>query len=176
MSELRISREKGRKPTKCILHKVADIPGGVGIDPTTLEADYLLEGTPLKQGKGGLYEVVVNVTLSANATVEATTINVLKGSHVKIGTQLLGATVTAVDKSKDDFDTLTLDKALSKAVVKGEVIGENKGVIAICGEEHNVKDKGNVFVSAWVIAVVQNSNCPQLTSAQKSSAPTLVYV
>ncbi|MGV0921897.1 hypothetical protein ACTS94_16370 [Empedobacter falsenii] len=176
MSELQISRSKGRKPTRCILHKVADIPGGVAIDPATIEDDYLLEGAPLAKGKSGLYEVVANAVVSKAADTSATSIDVLKGSHFKVGTTILGAKVTAIDKSKADFDTLTLDKGLSKAVVKGDVIGEAKTVIAVCGEEKNVTDKGNVFVSAWVIAVIQESNCPGLTTEQKAIAPTLVYV
>ncbi|MFV0189079.1 hypothetical protein OBK29_03985 [Empedobacter falsenii] len=176
MSELQISRSKGRKPTRCILHKVADIPGGVAIDPASLEDERLLEGAPLAKGKGGLYEVVGNAFISKAADTSATSIDVLKGSHLKVGMTILGAKITAIDKSKTDFDTLTLDKGFSKAVAKGDVIGESKVVIAVCGEEKNVSDKGNVFVSAWVIAVIQESNCPGLTTEQKATAPTLVYV
>lgn len=176
MSELQFTRAKGRKQTRCILHKVADIPGGVGVDPASLNDDYLLEGTPLAVGANGLYKVVANAVLVNPASTTDTSIRVKKGSHLKGGTVILGATVQSIDKSNADYDVVTLDKGLSAAQTVGTTIGENATVVAVCGTEKNVQSRGNIFVDAWVIAVLQKSNAPLLTAAQKTNAPTLVYV
>ena len=176
MSELQFTREKGRKQTRCILHKVADIPGGVGVDPASLNNDYLLEGTPLAIGSNGLYKVVANAVLVNPASTTDTSIRIQKGSHLKAGTVILGATVQTINKSNADYDVVTLDKGLSAAQTVGTTIGETANVVAVCGTEKNVKDRGNIFVDAWVIAVLQKSNAPLLTSTQKDTAPTLVYV
>lgn len=176
MSELSFERSKGRKPTRCILHKVADIPGGVGINPNSLNNDFLLEGTPLAKGTNGLYDVVANATLTKAAATSDTSIEIKKGSHIKIGTVILGATVQSIDRTNPNFDTITLDKGMSTAGAIGAIVGENKIVVGVCGTEKNVSNRGNIFVDCWVIAVVQQSNSPGLSTSQKATIPTLVFV
>lgn len=175
MSELNFKRQRARRAIHCILHKVADIPGGVGINPETMIDPVLLEGTPLGVGAKGLYNII-GVARTVKATSPGITVEVRKGSHIRVGMTMLGAKVTAIDSTHVDRDILTFDKAISRALTVNEPIGEDKKVVGICGTELDISEKGNVFIDCWVIAVLQESNSPGLSTEQKASAPTLVYV
>ena len=54
---LTIKRKKDNRVVKCILHRVADIPGGVTVSVANLGGSALFEGTPLAKGANGLYVV-----------------------------------------------------------------------------------------------------------------------
>ena len=73
-------------------------------------------------------ELVVNVKVLENAASDATSIKVKKGSFVVVGTVLgtgaKGATVSAIDKSNSDYDTLTLAAAFGAAVKADDVLFE----------------------------------------------------
>ena len=48
---LRIQRKKDNRVVKCVLHRVADIPGGVTVKVADLGGNALFEGTPLGNGE-----------------------------------------------------------------------------------------------------------------------------
>lgn len=48
---MQIKRKKDNRVVKCILHRVADIPGGVTVETATLGGKALFEGTPLGKWK-----------------------------------------------------------------------------------------------------------------------------
>ena len=50
-------KEKDNRVVKCILHRVADIPGGVTVQVANLGGSALFEGTPIGKGSNGLYVV-----------------------------------------------------------------------------------------------------------------------
>ena len=54
---LQIERKKDNRVVKCILHRVADIPGGVTVKVANLGGTALFEGTPIGVDANGLYEI-----------------------------------------------------------------------------------------------------------------------
>ena len=50
-----IKRAKDNRVVKCVLHRIADIPGGVTVSIASLGGSALFEGTPLGVGKNGMY-------------------------------------------------------------------------------------------------------------------------
>lgn len=72
--------------------------------------------------------VVKNAKVLEDAKADATTIKIAKNSLIVEGTILgtgkKGATVTAMDKTNPDYDTVTLDAAFGENVNAGQVLFE----------------------------------------------------
>lgn len=189
MGMLEIKREKDSRVVKCILHRVADIPGGVSIDTSNLGGDALKEGTPLGLGSNGLYKVTKTAVVTENASNTATTIKVAKGHHFIAGDKISNGTVNAqtissIDKTNAAYDVITVGTTLGAALTAGNVLIEaNSGAATlavtptvIAGSNYDVEAGKNLFVDAWCIAVVKEANAPAVTSAIKTALKTVVYV
>ena len=105
--------------------------GNYVLDVTGLAVgSYVPSFTPIAADlKAKTAKVVVNVLVKENVAASATKVKIDKGSYVVMGTILgngtKGATVTAIDKSKADYDELTLDAAMG-ALKTGDVLFEAK--------------------------------------------------
>lgn len=174
---------------KCILHRVADIPGGVTVKVANLGGAGLFEGTPLGKGSDGLFEVCKTAQVITEANASATSYEVAKGHHFKVGDRFAtdacnGQQITAIDKSDPAKDVITLGATLGATVKAGTCAFESNGAnttlkvtpIAIAGSNEDVKDGDNLFVSAWVIGVVKESNAPVVNAAIKTALKTIAYV
>lgn len=186
---LRIDRKKDNRVVKCILHRVADIPGGVTVKVANLGGTGLFEGTPLGVGSDGLFEVCKTAQILTEAIATATTYEVAKGHHFKVGDRFAtdvcnGQQITAIDKSDPAKDVITVGTTLGAAVKAGTCAFESSGAnktlkvtpVAIAGSNEDVKDGDNLFVSAWVIGVVREATAPIVNAAIKSALKTIAYV
>lgn len=75
-----VNKHKDSKQPSIFVHKIADIPGGVTIDSTSIdtkffELGYLPEGTPIAKANNGLYGI---------PTGEGATALAITGSNVKL--------------------------------------------------------------------------------------------
>ena len=186
---LTIKRAKDNRVVKCILHRIADIPGGVTVKTANLGGTALFEGTPIGKGKDGVFEVCKTAQIVTKAEANATTYEVAKGHHFKVGDRFAtdacnGQTITAIDKSDATKDIITVGTTLG-AVVNPETCafessGENKVLkvvpVAIAGSNEDVDANSNLFVSAWVHAVVRESNAPIVNDAIKNGVKNVSYV
>lgn len=186
---LKIKREADTRVTKCILHRVADIPGGVSIDTSKLGGAVLKEGTPLGKGSDGLYLVVKTAVVAENAGSSATEIKVAKGHHFLAGDKISNGTanaqtISSIDKSNASYDVITVGTTLGAALTAGNVLIEaNSGAatlavtpIAVAGSSYDVTAGENLFVDAWLIAVVKEGSAPAVSTAIKTALKTVVYV
>lgn len=186
---LSIKRQKDNRVFKCILHRTADIPGGVGVSVANLGGSALLEGTPLGKGKDGLFEVCKTAKVLTRAEANATTYEVAKGHHFKVGDHLAandcnGKQITAIDKRDSSKDVITVQATLGKVVNAGDCAFESKGATAVCkvmpvavaGSSEDVIDGDNLWVSAWLIGVVREGNAPAVSDAIKTALKGIVYV
>lgn len=186
---LTIKRNSDSRVVKCILHRVADIPGGVTINVANLDGGAVLEGTPLAKGSSGLFEVVKTAQVVEAATTGATTLKVAKGHHFKVNDYIAfsstnkGNKITAIDKSNAGYDALTVsaiagDIALGACGVQTtstSTYAPKFDTIAIAGSNYDV-DGGNLFVDAWVIGVVREANAPIVNDAIKNAIAGIRYV
>ena len=186
---LRIDRKKDNRIIKCILHRVADIPGGVTVSAADLGGKALLEGTPLGKGSDGLFKVCKTAQIITLADAAATTYEVAKGHHFKVGDRFAtdackGQTITAIDKSDAAKDIITLEATLG-AQVKAETCafessGNNMTLkvtpLAVAGSSYDVESNDNLFVDAWVQAVVRESNAPIMSSKIKDALKVVSFV
>lgn len=186
---LTISRKKDNRVVKCILHRIADIPGGVTVKVANLGGDALFEGTPIGQGSDGLFEVCKTAQIITAATDAATTYEVAKGHHFKVGDYFAtakanGQVISAIDKTDPAKDVITVSTTLGAAITAGtcafQSSGSNKTLkvtpIAIAGSNEDVVANSNTFVSAWAIGVVRESNAPIVNDTIKADLRGIVYV
>lgn len=68
--------------------------------------------------------LVKTAVAQANAAKDATTLKVLKGHALKVGDKIAGSTISAIDTSDNDYDSLTVG-ALSAAVAKDAVVNDD---------------------------------------------------
>lgn len=91
---------------------------------------YVPSFTPIAADlKAKTAKIVVNVLVKENVGATDTKVKIAKGSYVVMGTILgngtKGATVNAIDKSKTEYDELTLSAAMG-ALKTGDVLFEAK--------------------------------------------------
>ncbi len=91
---------------------------------------YVPSFTPIAADlKAKTAKIVVNVLVRENAGASEVKVKVAKGSYVSVGTILgngtKGASVSGIDKSKADYDELTLSAAIG-ALKTGDVLFEAK--------------------------------------------------
>lgn len=188
-NSLQIKRKKDSRVVKCVLQRVADIPGGVTVMTSNLGGKGLFEGTPLGKGSDGLFKVCKTAQIVTTAASSATSYDVAKGHHFKVGDRFAtadcnGQLITAIDKSGADKDVITLGKTLGAEVQAGtcafESAGEDKTLavvpVAVAGSNEDVESGDNLFTPAWVMAVVKESNAPIVNASIKAALKTVVYV
>lgn len=186
---LTIKRAKDNRVVKCILHRIADIPGGVTVKTANLGGTALFEGTPIGKGKDGVFEVCKTAQIVTQAEANATTYEVAKGHHFKVGDRFAtdacnGQTISAIDKSDATKDIITVGTTLGAVVKAGTCAFESSGAnktlkvvpVAIAGSNEDVDANSNLFVSAWVHAVVRESNAPIVNDAIKNGIKNVSYV
>ena len=186
---LTIKRKKDNRVVKCILHRVADIPGGVTVSVAELGGSALFEGTPIGVGANGLYKVCKTAQVITEASASATAYEVAKGHHFKVGDRFAtaecnGQVITAIDKSDAAKDVITVGTTLGTVVKAGTCAFESSGAnktlkvvpVAIAGSNHDVENGDNLFVDAWVIGVVKSATAPAVIEAHKTALKTIAYV
>lgn len=105
--------------------------GNYVLDVTGLAVgSYVPSFTPIAADlKAKTAKIVVNVLVKENVDATDTKVKIAKGSYVVMGTILgngtKGATVNAIDKSKAEYDELTLSAAMG-ALETGDVLFEAK--------------------------------------------------
>ena len=185
---MQVKRQKDNRVVKCIADRIADIPGGVTVETASLGGKALFEGTPLGKGKDGLYHVAKTAQIIVNADADAKTIEVAKGHHFKAGDRFSagganGQTIASIDKTDPAKDIITLSEALGKAVKANDVAFESAGAnttpkvkpIAVAGSNEDVIEGDNLWVDAWLIATVRESNAPAVTEEMKSTLNPVKY-
>ena len=186
---LTIKRKKDNRVVKCILHRVADIPDGVTVSVAYLGGSALFVGTPLAKCANGLYVVCKTAQVITEATATATTYEVAKGHHFKVGDRFAtsacnGQLITAIDKTDAAKDVITVGTTLGAVVTAGTCAFESSGANktlkntpgAIAGSNHDVENGDNLFVDAWVIGVVNTATAPVVCDAHKQALKTIAYV
>jgi hypothetical protein len=274
---LKIERKSDSRIIKAIIHRLADIPGGVTVSVANLGGAALNEGTPLCAGSDGMYNVVKTGKV-VTAYSSGTSLEIAKGHHFKVGDKIadeaatMHATITAIDKTTNaDKDVVTLAGAFSSALAEdaklilvavtavnhtglayaeaannvtalkvkkghtiavgdyikgasmtgkqvtnidrgsdlydeltlgaatGQVVAADEALtvvtasngttvksfdalskqapaIAIAGSNYDVVANDNLFVDAWLIAVVKEANGPVIPDAVKSQLSGIKYV
>lgn len=187
---LQIKRAKDNRVTKAILHRIADIPGGVTVCTSELGGLALYEGTPIAPGSDGLYHVEKTAILVTEAAANAVNYEVAKGHHFKVGDYFAteaanGKQITAIDKTTNaDKDVITLSATLGVLTAVGVVAFQSTGADktvkysanSIAGSNMDVEAGNNLFVDAWLIAVVKKGNAPSVNGTVSATLKGIHYI
>ena len=175
-----VTRKGDVETPRVIMHKVADIRGGVSVDVTELGGKYLREGTVLSAPVNGICHVVkVGTAVDAVAEV-GKEIKVAKFHNFKVGdfvcVKVGGVAVKSdkVDASLKQYDVITLSAALG-AIEAGGQIMEAAGAadgekatselkykpLSIVGTGMPIEADTNLITDAWVMAVTKGNPLPE---------------
>lgn len=186
---LKIERKNDNRAVKCVAHRIADIPGGVTINVSKLGGSALFEGTPIGVGSSGMYEVCKTAQVVSEANSSATTYDVAKGHHFKVGDRFAtssynGQTIKSIDYSNPEKDVIEVNATLGGDVHVGDCAFESSGAnktlkvvpCAVTGSNEDVKQGHNLFVSAWVIGVVNEKSAPIVNKSIKDALKAVIYI
>lgn len=172
-----VLKRRDNQPNLVVLHKIADVRGGVSVKSSELGGDFLFEGTVLSRpDEKGICHVVKVAEVLQKVEETGEVLFVKKGSHFKAGDFVLvaegakAAKITAVDKSDKTKDKITLDAAVG-VVNAGESIAEAKEQssdasvlkyvpFAVAGTGKPIRPNDNVDTDAWVLAVTKGNKLP----------------
>lgn len=173
-----VRRNKDTRTPRVLMHKVADIRGGVSVNVSELGGDYLREGAFLSAPVDGICHVVKTATVSADVAEAEKTVKVEKLHNFKSGDFVMAKVggvavkISSIDTSNKAYDVLTLSAALG-AVSKGSQIAEAKEAAAqntsalkyqplsVVGTGKPIDPKSNLDTDAWVIAVTHGNPIPE---------------
>lgn len=152
---LTIKRSKDNRVVKCVLHRVADIPGGVTVKVANLGGDALFEGTPLCKGIDGTYDVVKTAQVVTDYT-SGTSLDIAKGSHLKVGDKISPdgvnyASISAIDKSNAAKDVITLSAGFSVAITANTCLF----LVTVTTEKHEATAKGSAATTDTTFKVLK---------------------
>lgn len=190
---LKIERKADSRVIKAIVHRVADIPGGVTVSVADIGGDALKEGTPLRfAASDGMHHVCKTALIVTDATSSATTYEVAKGHHFKVGDIFAteganGQAITAISKANADKDVITVGTTLGVAItaasktVAFQAAAAGGTVVkypptAIAGSNYDVAAGESLFCDAWVIAVVRQGNAPYVNDTLKGTLKGIHYI
>lgn len=185
---MKIERKRDSRVVKSILHRIADVPGGVTVKTAELGGKALIEGTPLALGSDAMHHVTKTAKIVTLAADDATTYEVAKGHHFKVGDYYgtegaNGQQITAIDKTTNaDKDIITLGTTLGVEIPVGTTAFETAegtkvpkyAPKSVAGSSYDI-DGGNLFVDAWLIAVVNEANAPAVNDTIKATLKGVVY-
>ena len=121
-----VIRRKDSKTPRVIMHRVADIRGGVSVKTSELSGDYLAEGSVLSAPDNGICHVLKIAVVYENAANNATQIKVKKNHHFKVedvvslGVGVKAVAITAISESNSAYDLITVAETLGVALSAGD--------------------------------------------------------
>ena len=188
---LKITRSADSRVIKAILHRIADVPGGVTVSVADLGGAALKEGTPLAYvAADGMYHVTKTAKIVTAAAIDAVAYEVEKGSHFKVGERFAteganGQLITAIDKTTNtDKDIITVGTTLGVVIAAGVVAFQSAAgdkvvkyaPTAVAGSNYDVVASESLFVDAWVLAVVRTGNAPSVNATVTATLKGIHYI
>lgn len=171
-----VTRKRDDMTPRYVVHKVADVRGGVSVAASELGGNYLREGAILSAPVEGITHVVKTAGVVADVAATDKTIKISKFHNFKVGDFVMAEpgkaahAINAIDESNKKFDTLTLATAIG-AIAQGGCIAEAKADSAgdselkyepqsVNGTGQPFDAKSNISTDAWVIGVTKGNPVP----------------
>lgn len=175
-----VTRRKDTRTQSVLMHKVADIRGGVSVNTAELGGDFLREGSVLSAPIDGICHVVKVAEVIAEVQASEKTFKVKKGHNFKVGDFVLidenavAAKIAKIDNATSkEYDELTISEALG-AIPVGGAIAEAKEAstasekkselkylpLSVTGTGKPVEKNTNLDVDAWLIGVTKGNSLP----------------
>lgn len=167
-----VQRKKQGAEKHPIMHRIADIRGGVGVKTSELGGEFIAEGTlvgfhSVDGTEDGLYSIIP--TARVIGKINAATYKVTKGNCFKLRDKVHGATaydntdrplfggIQEIDRSHAEYDIIKLDDACDFPV--GMMLFEGTKPITpigLCGTNTPFEADSNAQIDVWVAAVTRD--------------------
>lgn len=171
-----VKRRRDDNFPRVVVHKVADIRGGVSVDTKELGGDVLLEGTPLSAPVSGVCHAVKIARVAGDVGATEKSVKIAKGHNFRVDDVVMvdeakvATKISKIDTEAKDYDTITIKAALGE-LKKGAILVEAKEEsanasalkyqpVAISGQKVEIEPKSNLVVDAWVFAVTTGHALP----------------
>nr|DAQ01948.1 MAG TPA: Head fiber protein [Caudoviricetes sp.] len=184
-----VKRRRDDNTPRVIVHRVADIRGGVSVDTKELGGDYLLEGTPLSAPENGVYHAIKIARVAGDVQSSETSVKIAKGHNFRVGDVVMAdeaniaTKITKIENTAKEYDTITIKVALGELkqgsfLVEAKEESTNESAlkykpVAISGQGVVIEPKSNLVVDAWVFAVTNGHPLP--SCIRKSLTGVLNY-
>ena len=181
---MQVNRRKDVRTPRVLMHRIADIRGGVSVKASELGGDFLYEGAVLSAAdEKGLCHVVKIAQVVAKVGASDNTIKVKKGHNFAKGdfimTNVGGVAydITAIDtEGSKTFDTITVSTTLGTISKDGFIIEAKAKSTATTSELKYVPQsingtgkpftpKSNLDTDAWLFAVTKGNPLPDCIMA-----------
>lgn len=173
-----VSRRKDSNVPRVIMHKVADIRGGVSVHSAELGGDFLNEGSVLSAPINGICHVVKVAQVVAEVTEAGVAIKVKKGHNFKVGDFVMTTVggkayaISKIDDTNKSYDEITVATTLGAIAIGGfivEAAAESTAStsalkytpLSIVGTGKPVAKGQNIDTDAWVIGVTKGNPLPE---------------
>lgn len=174
-----INRKQDVRRVRACTHNLADIPGGVSIDPSNLVPGRpLLEGSLLSVPNSGFAYVLKSAPIYEAPSEASNTIKVLKTHHFLPGEAitfvqgLKAVRITKIDKDNPEYDIIHTDSNIARArtsdgfqIFQAKAAEESSSYAvipnAVLGDNYMVGD-GPVHVTAVTIGQFRTQFNPTL--------------
>lgn len=170
-----------------------DWVGGIVVAAADLTQTSLPAGTPVGKDTNGLFHVIKQATLQANATDSATSYRLEKGHNLKVGdfvTDALSGAAYAVltlTTTNADYDTITVGTTLGVAFSAGDVIFEALAEsatdsvfkytpVGLTGHAIDIVAGSNPTVDCIIRGTVNTAVAPDYATAVKTALPHFIFV
>lgn len=184
-----VKRRKDSNVPHVMIHKIADVRGGVSVKTADLpsDVDFLPEGTFLERPAGGICSVKKYAMLYEDTQVTATSVKIEKGSLLNVGDIIVGDgindNVKVVAITRDgSYDTITTDKKIgseaSEKIGVGTFIYRDSvsEVYAVTGTGMPIRKGDNINVDAWLIGVMRCEDQSKKVFIEKNIAPKGIVI
>lgn len=192
VTSINIRKKSDTRQVRAWTHKLADIPGGIGLYVADFGGAIIREGTPVGKDSNGLYHAIKSAKVYADATDSATTVKVAKGHGFKANEFIalaVGSTskkINSIDTSNAEYDTLTLAATLGAALTAGDVLPQAAAAgasaalpyapVAMLGESYDVVQGENLWANAVTIGQVKESNIPPIAADIKAKLTGVIFI
>lgn len=171
-----VKRRRDDNFPRVVVHKMADISGGVSVDTKELGGDILLEGTPLSAPVNGICHAVKIARVVGDVGATEKSVKIAKGHNFRVNDVVMideakvATKISKIDDTAKDYDTITIKAELGE-LKKGSILVEAKEEsanaselkyqpVAISGQKVVIVPKSNLIVDAWVFAVTTGHALP----------------
>lgn len=179
-----VTKRKDTALARVFVHKVADIRGGVSVNTSELNVDFLKEGRVISAPASGVCHVVKYALVQTNAGNTATKIKVYKGHDFKVDDVVCAAesstayAITSIDSSNAAYDEITIGTTLGTALTKdvsyifqAKEAGASGSLLkyqpfALVGTGKPVVANQNLDTDAWIIGVTKGNALPSLIAGK----------
>ena len=171
-----VKRRRDDNTPRVVVHKIADIRGGVSVDTKELGGDYLLEGTPLSAPENGVCHAIKIARVVGDVQASETAVKIAKGHNFRVGDVVMvdeasiATKITKIETTAKEYDTITIKGALGELkqgsfLVEAKEESTNESAlkykpVAISGQGVVIEPNSNLVVDAWMIAVTNGHPLP----------------